>query len=51
MKITRRDLLKLGTYSTALIASSGLHGCNHDTGDYSFEHGVASGDPQSDSVS
>jgi alkaline phosphatase D len=50
MKITRRDLLKLGTYSTALIASSGLHGWNHDTGDYSFEHGVASGDPQSDSV-
>jgi alkaline phosphatase D len=50
MNITRRDLLKLGTYSTALIASSGLHGCNHDTGDYSFEHGVASGDPQSDRV-
>jgi alkaline phosphatase D len=50
MKITRRDLLKLGTYSSALIASSGLHGCNHDQGDYSFDHGVASGDPQHDSV-
>ncbi|ODB82088.1 hypothetical protein A3194_19295 [Candidatus Thiodiazotropha endoloripes] len=50
MKISRRDLLKLGTYSTVLITSSGLHGCNHEDGDYSFDHGVASGDPQHDSV-
>jgi alkaline phosphatase D len=50
MKISRRDLLKLGTYSSVIIASSGLHGCRLDAGDYRFEHGVASGDPLQDSV-
>jgi alkaline phosphatase D len=51
MKINRRDLLKLGAYSTILITSSGLHGCNEDdSGEYSFDHGVASGDPLEDSV-
>ncbi|MEJ2453940.1 MAG: alkaline phosphatase D family protein [Candidatus Thiodiazotropha sp.] len=50
MKISRRDLLKLGTYSTILITSSGLHGCRLDSGDYSFDHGVASGDPLQDRV-
>ncbi|MES9943228.1 MAG: alkaline phosphatase D family protein [Candidatus Thiodiazotropha sp. 6PLUC1] len=51
MKINRRDLLKLGAYSTILITSSGLHGCNSDdSDDYSFNHGVASGDPLEESV-
>jgi alkaline phosphatase D len=51
MNISRRDLLKLGTYSAILITSSGLHGCNNDdSDDYSFDHGVASGDPLDDSV-
>jgi alkaline phosphatase D len=50
MKISRRDLLKFGTYSTVLIASSGLQGCRQEDGDYSFDHGVASGDPLQDSV-
>jgi alkaline phosphatase D len=51
MNINRRDLLKLGAYSTILITSSGLHGCNEDgSDDYSFDHGVASGDPLDDSV-
>jgi alkaline phosphatase D len=51
MKINRRDLLKLGAYSTILITSSGLHGCHDDdSDDYSFDHGVASGDPLEDSV-
>jgi alkaline phosphatase D len=51
MKISRRDLLKLGTYSTILISSSGLHGCRLDELDnYCFEHGVASGDPLHNSV-
>lgn len=54
MKINRRDLLKLGAYSAVLMTSSGLHGCNSSTSDGvsegSFDHGVASGDPLSDSV-
>jgi alkaline phosphatase D len=51
MKINRRDLLKLGTYSAILITSSGLHGCSDDdSDDFSFDHGVASGDPLTDSV-
>ena len=51
MKISRRDLLKLGAYSTVLITSSGLQGCNHDDSDDSqFNYGVASGDPLHDSV-
>jgi alkaline phosphatase D len=51
MNINRRDLLKLGVYSSILITSSGLHGCNEDdSDDYSFDHGVASGDPLEESV-
>jgi alkaline phosphatase D len=51
MNINRRDLLKLGTYSAILITSSGLHGCQEDdSGNYTFDHGVASGDPLEDSV-
>ncbi|MET0090956.1 MAG: alkaline phosphatase D family protein [Candidatus Thiodiazotropha sp.] len=51
MTLTRRDLLKLGTYSTILVCSSGLHGCNNDdSSDHEFNYGIASGDPLQDSV-
>jgi alkaline phosphatase D len=55
MKFSRRDLLKFGAYATgSIFISSGLQGCDLSDSDsettYSFDYGVASGDPLVDSV-
>jgi len=55
MKLSRRELLKFGTYAAgSIFISSGLQGCDLLDTDpdrtYSFDHGVASGDPLLDSV-
>lgn len=54
MKLSRRDFLKFSAYSAVLITSSGLNGCGDDDDQndivISFDHGVASGDPLTDSV-
>ncbi|QEP44610.1 alkaline phosphatase [Ectothiorhodospiraceae bacterium BW-2] len=49
--LTRRAfLIAMAQASTACVISLGLTGCNDDDKEASFEHGVASGDPLSDSV-
>ncbi|MCG8381914.1 MAG: alkaline phosphatase D family protein [Gammaproteobacteria bacterium] len=57
MKLTRRDFLKLSAYTGIAVVSSGIQGCSSDDDEASdnpeafrFDHGVASGDPWSDSV-
>jgi len=66
MKLSRRDLLKLGAYTGAIVISSGLQGCADDDDtssnpnpdanndltpvSYAFKHGIASGDPLANSV-
>lgn len=54
MKLSRRDFLKLGAYTGVIVVSSGLQGCAEDDDtssiNYAFKHGIASGDPQADSV-
>lgn len=60
MTLSRRDFFKILTASSAaIIATSGLHGCDSDSDanpvytnepDVRFNHGVASGDPLTDSV-
>lgn len=54
MTLTRRNFFKiLAASSAAIVTTSGLQGCNSDsTGepDVRFDHGVASGDPLTDSI-
>lgn len=52
--ITRRDFLKLSALSAcSLVISTGLSGCNEKEcsgANVSFDHGIASGDPQQDKI-
>lgn len=49
--LTRRDLIKYAGISSIVISSWGISSCAEDEDpNFTFEHGVASGDPTESSV-
>lgn len=52
MKLSRRDFIKASVASSVVFVSAGLQSCasNDDDVSVAFDHGVASGDPLTDSV-